>query len=330
MKIIFFGLGSIGKKHALLLKKNYPQHQLWAFRSGSSTSPNSTSSNLTSPNELGLPEIKDLAELEKIQPDAAFITNPTSEHLKYAIYCAKKKINLFIEKPLDKSNKNLSAFIKEVKKSKVKVYVAYCLRFHPVIQWLKEYLREHHPIHATINCSSYLPNWRKNGPHLQSYSAQKELGGGVILDLSHEIDYLYYLFGKVKKIKANAAKISDVTVDAEDFADVLLQFDKVYANLHLNFLSRLKRREIIIDFKDQTIIADLINSKVVILKENKNLVRKFAGEPDQMYLSQLHYFFNLLKEDNLSPNKSEDKSNIINEIVDVFNLILKIKKEASL
>ena len=90
------------------------------------------------------------------------------------------------------------------------------------------------------------------------------MGGGVLLDLSHELDYLQFLLGKpIKDVKINTGKVSDITVDSEDYADILFSINKTKCNVHLNFMSHLNRREIIIDYKDKTIIKDVVVSEQV-------------------------------------------------------------------
>ncbi|MCX6709508.1 MAG: Gfo/Idh/MocA family oxidoreductase [Candidatus Woesearchaeota archaeon] len=312
MKIIFFGLGSIGTRHARLLKENF-NHELYAFRYNKDSKENM----------LGIKEIFSFEELDEIKPDVAFITNPTYKHMECALQCAKRGMNLFIEKPLSNTQEGLKEFKQIVKEKKIKTYLAYNMRFNQLIKWLKENLQGKKPVHVSVYASSFLPNWRKNIDHLKNYSALKEQGGGIVLDLSHEIDYLYYLFGKIKKVKVNSKKISDVTVDSEDFADILLEFDSgMFGNVHLNFLSRLNRREIIIDLNDSTVTADLISNKITIYDDKGTNNINFNFERDDMYLSELKYFFEHMR--------TKKTMNDINESLRIFNIIMKIKNEVKL
>ncbi len=312
LKILFFGLGSIGKRHAILIKDNF-NFELYAYRTGKSLEKN----------DLGIKEFYNLDEAFSIKPDVAFITNPTFLHISTAIECAKRNIPLFIEKPLSNNKKNLSELLKIVNKSNLVTYIAYCLRFHPAIIWLKKYLKENTPLHVSVYNSSYLPNWRENVNHLKHYNSFKDKGGGVILELSHDIDYLYYLFGDIKKMSVNSSKISNVTVDSEDFVDILLHFkNNLFGNIHINFLSRLLRIEVIVNFKDSTIIADIVKSSITIIKDKKQETIDFNIERDDYFLSQLKYFF-----DNLEKGKM---INDFKESLKVFNIIMQIKKEAQL
>lgn len=305
MKIVVFGLGSIGKRHIKLLKEGF-NHELFIFRSGEKG------------NEFDLPELYHLDEVSELNPDVAFITNPTSCHLQYALFCAERCIDIFLEKPISHSREKINELVRLAEKNKVTIYTAYCLRFHPVIKWLKDYLSENKVIHASVNSSSYLPNWR-SGDHTKNYSAHSSQGGGVILDLSHEIDYLCYLFGEIDEVEGKAGKLANVTVDSEDNADLLLDFESsVKCNLHLNFFSRLNRREIILNLAAKTIIADLISSKVRIIEDEKDEVISLETAKDKMYRDQLHYFFDNLHNPNLMNGLSEASK--------IFNTIMKIRE----
>jgi|APSaa5957512622_1039677.scaffolds.fasta_scaffold31810_2 predicted dehydrogenase len=310
MKIVFFGLGSIGERHARLLKEHF-KHDLLAFRSGKSTNKN----------KLGIKEVYTLKEVVAWKPDLAFVTNPTSEHMRYLIFCAKNGIDLFIEKPISHTTKGLAELVKYVKKNKIKTYVAYCLRFHPGIIWLKDYLSKNKPIHTNVYASSYMPNWRQNVKnHLNHYSAKKSMGGGAILELSHELDYLYYLFGLFKELKVNSRKISNVTLDSEDFIDALIKFDdKLFGNLHINFYSAFARREIVVDFEDHSVVVDMVANESRIIKTGKkDKVKKFKLERDDIYIDQLKYFFSNLGKGRMM-NDLEDS-------LEVFKYIMKAKE----
>lgn len=307
MRIIFFGLGSIGQRHAKILLENY-SHDLYAFRSGTNSDTNS----------LGIKEIYSWEEVNDLKPDIAFITNPTSLHIATAIKCAKLGCKLFIEKPIDKEIEELDKLIELVKEKDLVTYVAYNLRFHPVIKKLKEYLKEKKPLYARVVCTSFLPSWRPNTDYLKSYSANKDMGGGVILDLSHEIDYVDYLFGGIKKISGNFAKIGNVTVDAEDCADMLVVSGGIPVNIHLDFLSQLRQRYIQIDFEGLTVVGDLINAEIKEYEGEtiKNNIR-LEYERGQEYKEQLEYFF-----DNID---NPGMMNNLTQAADLFKKIIAFK-----
>lgn len=305
MKILFFGLGSIGSRHARLIKENY-NHQLFAFRSSKNKKPNS----------LQIPEIYSWSKVKKLNPEVAFITNPTSLHIKTAQKCANLGINIFIDKPIGDTLNGLENLLEVVKRKSLVTYLGYNLRFHPVIKRLQKYFENNKMLHLKIWTTSYLPNWRKNEDSKKSYRTNKNLGGGVILDLSHEFDYLEYLLGNLKINNGQFSKRSNLTNNVEDYADVLLNTDKGPVNLHIDFFSHKNRREIQIDFENLTVVADLLNSAIQEYKKEK-LVKtmKFDYERDDSFKQQLEYFFKNIdnpKMMNNLPNASILYQKIIN------------------
>lgn len=308
MKVIFFGLGSIGTRHAKIILANY-KYDLYAFRSGKSKEENS----------LGIKELYSWKEVKKLNAGVAFITNPTSVHIETAIKCAKLGLALFIEKPVDKDIKGLDKLIKIVKEKRLVTYVAYNLRFHPVLINLKRYTDKLKVLYLRAVCTSFYPLWRPNRDYLKTYSANSKMGGGVILDLSHEIDYVSYLLGQINKIKGNFSKRGKVTVDAEDYADILIETKVAPANIHINFLSQLRQRYIQIDFEDLTVIGDIINGEIKEYKDEKlKKTQRLNYDRGQECVSQIKYFF-----DNI--NNPKMMNNLL-EAEGLFRKIIKFKK----
>ena len=130
MKVIIFGLCSIGRRCAKLLQRN-KQLELYAFR---------TKKGDCSGEQLPIKEAYSWQEVDCIKPEAAFITNPTSLHIDTAINCASRGMDLFIEKPLGNTRERVDQLLKLVKDNSLTTYVAYGLRFHPVIEKLKDYI----------------------------------------------------------------------------------------------------------------------------------------------------------------------------------------------
>lgn len=282
MKIIFFGLGSIGTRHARIIKDFFPTHALHAFRSAKDALPN----------ELGIPEVSSWEEIEKIKPEVAFITNPTHLHIETARKCTELGMHLFIEKPLSCSMDDVENLIQLCRKKNLTCYTAYCMRFHPVIKELKACMKGKKILHVRAAVSSYLPNWRPGTDHKKSYSANAAQGGGVLLDLSHEFDYLQYLFGTIGEMKGWYGRISNVTVDVEDAADILVKtVSGIPINLHMNFMSRFEERKVIIDFEGGYMRGDIHNNRVEIMENDKKEEKVFTTTRDEYFKEQLEYFF---------------------------------------
>jgi len=289
MKIVFFGLGSIGLRYLGLLKKHY-NHSLYAYKTNCRPTDLKKSSvcNIDSPKKLRF-----------LGADIAFITNPTYLHIDTAINCAKLGMNLFIEKPMGSDKRRLNELLNIVRKKQLTSYVAYNLRFHKVVKKLKIIVENNNPVHMRVIASSYLPDWRPGRRYEETYSAYSKKGGGAVLDLSHELDYTGYILGGVHKISGTFGKISDLKVRAEDFADINAVCRYGTANIHVNYFSRNRERTVSIDFKDSVYVkADLIKNTIAkggVFRNNT--VKKYDTSIDDTYLEQLKYFFkNILAE----------------------------------
>lgn len=176
------------------------------------------------------------------RPQVALICSPTALHLKHALLSAASGCHLFIEKPLSHQLKGVEKLIRITKKKKLKTFVSCNFRFHPGIRYVKNLLNR--KIIGDIfsirsEFGQYLPNWRPNQDYRKSYSSQKKLGGGILLDRIHELDYLMWLFGNIGSIIAVIDRISDLKIDTEDIVDILCQFKSgPIASIHLDYLRR--------------------------------------------------------------------------------------------
>tara|TARA_Y100001970_G_C14157865_1_gene816668 strand:- start:574 stop:1476 length:903 start_codon:yes stop_codon:yes gene_type:complete len=295
-KILIIGYGSIGKRHADIINNYFNNYKLYI---------------LSSRKTKKFENIRSLKYIKTINPDFIIIASETYKHYQQLLYIEKNLENkkILVEKPL--FNKNINLKIKNNK-----VFVAYNLRFHPLLKYLKELIKNKHIWSVNINCSSYLPNWRLNRNYEKTYSASKAKGGGVILDLSHEIDYLLWLFGDVKKFTKNYNKISNLKITSEDYLTIIGKtIKKIYFNLSLNYYSLLNKREIVVDGKNISIFLDLINNFCKIKKGNKLITKKIKLKNlDLTYKEQMNSFLNGKKSNICTYNEALKVMNLINLI----------------
>ncbi|ELT5391226.1 L-glutamine-D-fructose-6-phosphate isomerase subunit [Campylobacter jejuni] len=252
MKVLIIGFGSIGKKHFLALKSS--NHEISLL-----------SSSAKKEEIKNTPIYRSLNECDLNEFDLYIITNITTEHfntLKTLDELVKDK-TILVEKPLFEKSQNFTS-------SKNHIYVAYLLRFHPVIVALKKLLKNEKIYFASLICNSYLPHWRAID-YRQNYSAKKELGGGVLLDLSHEIDLAFFLFKDLELIYSQNAKISELDITSDDFAFLALKnSQEAKIHIELDYFSKFNKREIIIHTLEKSFKADLINNKIEIYHKNQS------------------------------------------------------------
>ena len=174
----------------------------------------------------------------------AIISNPASHHIKTATIFLENEINLLIEKPIASSLDNIDKFIELSKKSNAKVLIGYNLRFLNSLQNFKELILSNSIgsiFSIRLEVGKYLPSWRPTQDYRKTVSAQSKLGGGVLLELSHEIDYLRWIFGEVDWVYARLSKQSNLEIDVEDTAHLLLgvspdNHKKIIASVNMDFV----------------------------------------------------------------------------------------------
>ncbi len=266
-KVLIIGHGSIGKRHAKLLKNKLKLKNIFIF---------------TKQKINNYKTIYNLKKFKNINPNYIIVASPTRFHFNHLKYLEKnfKKIKILVEKPLFDKDRNL-----KIKNNKV--FVGYNLRFHPVIKYIKKKLNKKKVIDIKIFSNSFLPNWRKNRDYKKTSSAQNKLGGGVTLDLSHEIDLARWLFGEINLKYVLKGKFSKLTIDTDDLLKLYGKINKANLSLDLNYYSRIPLRKIIIDLTNSTLHADLIHNVLEIKTDNSSKTIKFPKfRIDDTYIEQ--------------------------------------------
>lgn len=234
MRFLIAGLGSIGRRlfHNL---NALGEKDIVLLRSHHATLPD---------DELaGYPVEMDIRDaLEKHRPDAVIVANPTSLHLEVAIPAAEAGCDILLEKPVSDFPDRLGVLKKAAEKSGSKILVGFQFRFHPTLRKAYELIKQGAlgkvlTIHAYWG--EYLPQWHPWEDYRQSYAARAELGGGVIVTLTHPLDYLRYLLGDVEALWSFNDHISPLEIDVEDVAEIGLKFvDGAIGGVHLNYVQR--------------------------------------------------------------------------------------------
>ena len=256
--VLISGYGSIGRRHANILSGMIDRKNITI---------------LTKQKLSNFRTIKTIKALNELDPYYMVICNPTSDHINKIRFIEKNFKNklVLVEKPLfSKPNK--------INLKKNKYYVGYNLRFNPIINFLKKKTKSKKIWNVTIFCGSYLPNWRNNIHYSKSASAKRKLGGGVLLDLSHELDYVQWLFGKIKIQYSKSKKLSNLNIGTDDFLSLTGKTTKVPSiQIILNYFTRNPTRQIFIDGKNISMQADLIKKNVVYYNGSKKKIYNFKN-----------------------------------------------------
>tara|TARA_E500000178_G_C16933291_1_gene712766 strand:- start:263 stop:1180 length:918 start_codon:yes stop_codon:yes gene_type:complete len=268
-KVLIIGYGSIGRRHAEILS-TMPQVQTLRV--------------VSSQKDLPFTTYQDIEQSLSYDPDYIVIANSTALHYqtlnKLEELFSEKRI--LVEKPIFEKHYPVK-FIKN------KIWVGYNLRFNPIIQMIKKEVSNRKIWAVQSTCVSFLPGWRNNIDYKDSSSAFKKSGGGVLLDLSHELDYLCWLFGEITIEHASLGRLSNLKIETEDY--VMLQgctLHQTKVHVYLNYFSKISSRELIIDGEGISIKADLLNLKAEINRDDQAISIDLSSNTKNRTYELLH------------------------------------------
>jgi predicted dehydrogenase len=321
MNILVIGYGSIGKRHVDNLLKLRQIDQIIICS-------NHHDSFQNRPEKEKLELVRSLEELSPMmskgrQFDFAIIANETYKHIEAAKIFANYGVHLFIEKPLCHSIKDAISLKKIAEKSNVKIFVAYNFRFLGAIQYIKNQISSGvigSLYFAEIEVGQYLPSWRPLSDYRESYSARKEQGGGVALDLSHEVDYMRYLFGEPVSWKIMKSKVSDLDINSEDIFKGIYRFSSGFlCSVHTDYIRHNKKRGINIVGSKGTLECDFIK-KYIKMQKNSGEISLIEDahlfDVDESYRSELNHFIECIEKDKTPKITLDDGIEVLKLIED--------------
>lgn len=262
--------------------------------------------------------------------NAAIICNPNIYHIPTAIRVVQKGIHLFIEKPLSHNLDGVSNLLRLVKKNRLYVFMGSNFKFHPSFILMKKLLDDKaigKILSFTIIAGQYLPDWHPWEDYRKGYSANRSLGGGVLLD-SHEFDYIQWFLGPIKRIACFTGKYSELKVDTEDIAEAIVEVkDKVVGNIHVDYIQQPYRRIYYFYGDEGAMEWSQRERKVLLYKAKDKRWQYFEEEKNydsnQMYLEEMKHFLRVL-------NGKESSITDMNTALQVLKVIQAAKESSKL
>ena len=287
------GQGSIGKRHLRNLRQLFPDAQLFSV----SASGNSSAGAAEQAIALSLPQL--IAH----KPDFVIVASPASLHLQHTAALLAADIPALVEKPLTANAQQTEQFIQLLAQYPNSIVdVGYCLRFLPAAQLLQQIISSQQlgQIYTVIaQVGQYLPHWRPDTDYRQSVSAQAALGGGALLELSHELDYLQWLFGPLQLRYARNRHSGLLQLDVEDISELILEsVDNICCMVHLDFIQQAAKRHCAIIAANGRLEWDLIANTVTLHQHNRTqqLYQDKNYDKNNMYLAMLQAFWHKIQQ----------------------------------
>ena len=248
--------------------------------------------------EFGVETLNNLESAWEQNPYGAFITTPTSLHIPIAIQAAEYGCHLFIEKPLSHTFEGVKKLLALIEEKQLISLVGCNMRFHPGLQKVKELIEEKtlgNMVAARVESGQYLPDWHPMEDYRKNYSARRDLGGGIILDAIHELDYIRWLLGEVRSVSCFAGKLSHLEIETEDTAEIILRFSNgAIGEVHVDYVQRAYSRTSQFIGDEGTIRWDYSQGTVRYYSSASDRWMEFENPKDwvanQMYVDELSHF----------------------------------------
>jgi predicted dehydrogenase len=311
-RVAFVGYGSIAKKHLEILSTLCSPLDITLVRSQKIDSEVNKSHRIVHQVEHAL----------ELGVDLAFVTSPSNLHIQQAVKFLSENVPTFIEKPLSNSLNMINKHEELLSKSSDLALVGYVLRYNNVLLAAKKMLSSGEfgkVCHVRASCSSFLPDWRPGKDYKETPSANFELGGGVLLELSHEIDYLVWIFGGFDTIYASLRNTKILNVSVEDIATIIFSKEKYFdVSLNIDFCNSRIRRECEVITQKGTLLIDILNNKIH-WKDHSGIEKlwNFQNAYQDMFEKQMRHFLNVangLSKPNVTISSSINVLKIIEKV----------------
>lgn len=264
-RALIIGLGSIGRRHQALLE------ELGCEVAACTRHP-----------QPGLSCFEDIETAVRThRPDLLVVANATSDHeaTLRQLAALAPEARLLVEKPLcSQIPQTLPASLTG------RIAVGYNLRFHPAVLALRAALRDEEPVSAQLYAGQHLPDWRPGRDYRTSYSASAAQGGGVLRDLSHELDLALWLFGPWQRLVTHGGHFSGLDIETEDTVGLLWQAERCpKVGVEINYLDRAPRRSILVHTRRHTWEADVFGARLL---RDGELLESWMPERNATYRDQ--------------------------------------------
>ena len=267
-RILINGAGSAGARHFEIARDLFPNAQIAILT-------NREILDLNLGHKLHFTKVE---EAIQFQPNIAILAGAASTRIEIGLALAKSGVHLLVEKPISVSTNSVENLIEKCAEKELILAIGYNLRFNESLIYFRDQLNLEvigKPLFVKCEVGQFLPSWRESADYRHSVSAQRKLGGGVLFELSHEIDYLDWIFGNIEWVRATIMQQSSLEIDVEDSVFLTLGIENkknpnLVASLAMDFIRHDIQRNCIVIGESGTLKWDGIKQQVSILKQGES------------------------------------------------------------
>jgi predicted dehydrogenase len=325
LNVLIFGTGSIGKRHIENIESIVPSSNFYIYRDNGLHDKFSL--------ELKARIINKYSDILNLSIDFAVVATPSALHINPLIFLIQNNIPVYIEKPVVSNEEQLDCIKKVLNSTQytAPTLVGCNLRFLPAIKKMKRMIEGASLgkiIRANFQAGQWLPDWRAGRDYRQSYSASSLMGGGVILDLIHEIDLARWFFGEYDRVLSESGRYSELDIDSEDTAVMILSSSskkQPLVSVSLDYVSRVKVRRYEVVGTKGSLTLDLQLNKFIQTSPEKGVCIQAISDEDsntsQTYIAAMAHFIDCTKNKNVITDYS-----ILADGIKTVELAIKAKK----
>ncbi len=291
------GGGSIGRRHLSNLRRLEPSAEIVLWRQHAK--PGDAGAVVSDADRV----VYSLADALDTHPDLAVVASPATRHVETGLALASNDVPLLVEKPLSHRQDEARALITLCRERALALMVGYNLRFYPPLQTLRETLvagEIGRPMSIRADVGQHLPEWRPGADYRSGVSARSDLGGGVLLELSHELDYVSWLVGGVRSVMALVGHLSDLEIDVEDTAEILLRFQGgAFGSIHLDMTQAAMTRSCRLVGTEGVLVWNGLDHSVRLYRAAarswSDLCAPCVLDRNEMFLSEMRHFLHCVR-----------------------------------
>lgn len=327
-RIVIVGLGSIGQRHLRLARELLPDAEVRVLRHKKPHDLQETSNDY----------FFNIIDALNFKPQLVIIANPAPFHVPVAQAFAEIGTHLLIEKPLSDSINNIDLLLETCRQQGCLLLTGYNLRFLSSLQYYRQLLETEiigNILSIRCEIGQYLPSWRPNNDYRESVSAKRELGGGALLELSHELDYLRWLFGEVDWVQATLCKQSNLDIDVEDTAHLTLGLksnankQQIIATVNLDFIRHDTTRLCTAIGENGSLRWNALTGEVLLYKpggDKWHQIAKYQHQRDDSYIAEWQHIIECIDQNQLPLVTGEDGLKVL-EIIEAARISSKNNKK---